>query len=42
MIRKVPLVQAMREAFPSDLSGCYDSSEFQEAPEYIEAEMVEA
>lgn len=27
MIRKVALVQAMREAFPSDLSGMYDSSE---------------
>ena len=31
MIRKVPLVQAMREAFPSDLAGCYDSSEFRDA-----------
>lgn len=27
MIRKVALVQALREAFPSDLGGCYDSSE---------------
>jgi phage recombination protein Bet len=27
MIRKVALVSALREAFPSDLSGCYDASE---------------
>ena len=27
MIRKVALVQALREAFPSELSGCYDQSE---------------
>ncbi len=27
MIRKVPLVQSLREAFPSDLGGLYDSSE---------------
>ncbi len=27
MIRKVAVVQAHREAFPSDLAGCYDSSE---------------
>lgn len=27
MIRKVALVQALREAFPSDLGGCYDSAE---------------
>jgi phage recombination protein Bet len=27
MIRKVALVQALRESFPSDLGGCYDSSE---------------
>jgi phage recombination protein Bet len=40
MIRKVPLVQAMREAFPSDLSGCYDSSEFQDAID-IEGGVVE-
>ena len=42
MVRKVGLVQALREAFPSDLSGCYDASEVKEEPEYIEAEMVEA
>ena len=41
MIRKVPLVQAMREAFPNDLSGCYDSAEFRDSPEIIDAEMVE-
>ena len=27
MIRKVALVQSLRESFPSDLGGCYDSSE---------------
>jgi len=27
MIRKVAIVQCHRESFPSDLSGCYDSSE---------------
>jgi len=27
MIRKVAIVQALRESFPSDLGGCYDSSE---------------
>lgn len=27
MIRKVPLVQSMREAFATDLAGCYDSDE---------------
>lgn len=27
MIRKVALVQALREAFPKELGGCYDSSE---------------
>lgn len=31
MIRKIAIVQAHREAFPSDLSGCYDSSEFRDA-----------
>ena len=40
MIRKVPLVQAMREAFPSDLSGCYDSSEFRGAVD-VESELLE-
>lgn len=30
MIRKVALVQSLREAFPSDLGGCYDSSEMGE------------
>ena len=30
MIRKVALVQALREAFPSDLGGCYDSAEMGE------------
>ena len=39
MIRKVPLVQAMREAFPSDLAGCYDSSEFRDAID-VEGEVV--
>ena len=29
MIRKVALVQALRESFPSELSGMYDSSEMQ-------------
>lgn len=27
MIRKVAIVQALREAFPSELGGMYDSSE---------------
>jgi phage recombination protein Bet len=27
MIRKVPLVQSLREAFPNDFVGCYDESE---------------
>lgn len=31
MIRKVALVQALREAFPSDLGGCYDSAEMAQA-----------
>ena len=31
MIRKVAIVQALREAFPSDLGGCYDSSEMDQA-----------
>jgi len=31
MIRKVPLVQSLREAFPNDLSGCYDRSEMDQA-----------
>jgi len=30
MIRKVALVQALREAFPNDLSGCYDSAEIRD------------
>lgn len=30
MIRKVALVQSLREAFPSELGGCYDSSEMGE------------
>ena len=31
MIRKVALVQALREAFPEDFTGMYDSSEISEA-----------
>jgi len=31
MVRKVALVQALRESFPSDLGGMYDSSEISEA-----------
>jgi phage recombination protein Bet len=31
MIRKVPLVQSLREAFPNDLSGCYDRAEMDQA-----------
>lgn len=31
MIRKVALVQALREAFPEDFSGMYDQSEIEEA-----------
>jgi len=30
MIRKVAIVQAMRESFPSDLAGCYDEDEMSE------------
>lgn len=33
MIRKVPLVQSLREAFPNDFSGCYDRSEMGLDPE---------
>lgn len=33
MIRKVALVQALREAFPEDFTGMYDSSEISEATE---------
>jgi phage recombination protein Bet len=32
MIRKVALVQSLREAFPNDLAGCYDASEVQVDP----------
>jgi len=39
MIRKVAIVQAHREAFPSDLSGCYDSSEFRDAID-VESEVM--
>ncbi|MFA5409227.1 MAG: phage recombination protein Bet, partial [Bacilli bacterium] len=35
MIRKVALVQALRECFATDLAGCYDSAEMDQA---IEAE----
>lgn len=35
MIRKVALVQALRECFAIDLAGCYDSAEIDQA---IEAE----
>lgn len=37
MIRKVALVQALREAFPNDLAGCYDRSEMDQAiePDYV-------
>ena len=31
MIRKVPLVQSLREAFPNDLAGCYDRAEMDQA-----------
>ena len=33
MIRKVPLVQSLREAFPNDFAGCYDESEMELDPE---------
>lgn len=33
MIRKVPLVQSMREAFSTDLAGCYDADEIGIDPE---------
>ena len=33
MVRKVSVVQAHRESFPADLSGCYDSSELGLDPE---------
>lgn len=33
MIRKVPLVQSLREAFPNDFAGCYDESEMGLDPE---------
>lgn len=31
MIRKIPLVQSLREAFPNDLAGCYDRAEMSKA-----------
>jgi len=31
MIRKVAIVQALRESFPSNLGGMYDSSEMMQA-----------
>lgn len=39
MIRKVPLVQALREAFPEDFQGMYDEAEMDVEP--IEAEVIE-
>ena len=36
MIRKVAVVQALREAFPSEFHGLYDSSEMQQADENID------
>ena len=33
MIRKVALVQALRECFATDLAGCYDSAEMDQATE---------
>lgn len=35
MIRKVALVQALREAFPEDLQGLYDSAEMRDVPDQL-------
>lgn len=35
MIRKVAMVSALREAFPEDLQGLYDSAEIQNAPDKL-------
>lgn len=47
MIRKVAIVHALREAFPDDLAGLYDSSEMQveeppQGPVEASVEAVEA
>lgn len=35
MIRKCAIVTALREAFPEDLQGCYDSAEMQNVPDKL-------
>lgn len=35
MIRKCAIVTALREAFPEDLAGCYDSAEMQHVPDKL-------
>lgn len=35
MIRKCAIVTALREAFPEDLEGCYDSAEMQNVPDKL-------
>ena len=41
MIRKVAMVQALREAYPSSFQGLYDESEMPEAPQPIPAQEVQ-
>lgn len=41
MIRKVALVQALRDAFPEDLSGMYDSAEMQVDSSHLKDEPIE-
>ena len=41
MIRKVALVQALREAYPEKLGGVYDSTEMQQAEQFQNIDLVE-
>jgi len=41
MIRKVAIVQALREAFPCELQGCYDASEMKIEPDALDTKHVE-
>ncbi len=41
MIRKVAMVQALREAYPSSFQGLYDESEMPEAPQPVAAQAVD-
>ena len=41
MIRKVALVQALREAYPEKLGGVYDSTEMQQASQFEDVDLVD-